>query len=119
MAPPHSRFNDMGRFQGNDKSRIVVVIIIIIIIIMKNLEIDFIALSRYEGEERKIWPQSDILIRLLYFSAPAERKGKNSRQPRTRPGLRALRERQKPIAFGNPPGHFWRGAGEMASLHVY
>jgi putative transcriptional regulator len=39
------------------------------------LHVDVTTLSRWEGEEQKIGPQSDILLRLLYFSILAERQG--------------------------------------------
>jgi YgiT-type zinc finger domain-containing protein len=37
------------------------------------LRVDVTTLSRWEGEEQKIGPQSDLLLRLLYFSVLAER----------------------------------------------
>ncbi|HEY6403460.1 MAG TPA: hypothetical protein VI479_18700 [Blastocatellia bacterium] len=37
------------------------------------LHVDVATLSRWEGEERTIGPQSDILIRLLYFNILVER----------------------------------------------
>lgn len=66
------------------------------------LRVDHTTLSRWENGEQKIGPQSDALIRLLYFRILEERKGQMISEPVTEKIAATSEERvQNPVVYVN------------------